>query len=114
MTGQCHRGVVHPDGVERLRDMRVGLVRKDIRYLVIPDAIQLALQFRRDAAVKVAGDRLDVRDADVVRQQVVDALPKAAWFDRDRYVRMCTLAAGVDARIRPPGPFDADDGPEHL
>ena len=84
MTGKRLRGIAHADSVERRRDMRVRLVREDVRDLVVPDAVHVALRFRGETAVEVVGDRIDVRDADIVRKQVVDALPETARLDRER------------------------------
>ena len=82
------------------------LAGKDVGDLGVPDPIDVAFRLRREAAVKVAGDGLDGGDTDVVRQEVVESLAKAARLDSERDVGMCPLRPCVDAGVGSSGGVD--------
>src|SRR5258708_7427929 len=107
------RGVAHTDGVEWLGNERVRLIGENVGNLSTPDLINVTLRFRGEAAVEIIRYRLDGGDADVVREKVVESLAKAARLDPERHIGMCALRACVNARICPPGSFDADRFSEH-
>ena len=107
LSGERLRGLVHPRGVERLHDVRVRGEGEDVGDRRVPDAVAVGLRLRGEAAVEVVADVLGCGDADVVRQEVVDAEDEPARRDFERDVGVRALRPRVDAGVGAPGALDA-------
>src|ERR1051326_8618737 len=93
--------------------MRARLPLEHVHHLGVPDAIDVRLRLRAEAAVEVIRDLLGGRNTDVVRQEVVHPAHESAQRDRERRVVMRLLCDRVHARVGAPRPLDPDLGAVH-